>query len=819
MAGMGPDSFALDDSGGIVLQQPSQTAIGPQISLQGGGAEQFQAGQASIAPGGEFQQAAAISAKTLDALNKLTQGALAPHVAAEQKRLYFEGMSQVAQGRSLREIEKQQPWYTKIFGPSATVQGAQAMTAMTAITQAQNEFMENLPELRARSPDEVRKYLVDQATRIGNTGDPTVDGLVQSKLAEQWHAMLDTHMKQHITWQQEDMGNKFVNMQVANGKLLQSTLHQQSGYANPAVMQAEVKKFVDGLAKPYGMTDEAYGKYMASAARANLSNGNFMAYTALKNTGDVWNAIPMNARVQLENEEELWTQNALKKAPALHDIAADQTQLAIALSQGIFPGDEALLNQTIDQMNANWKRRSGASTDMIDNVGREHLLKQFYAGRAKVQTLYRKAAQELADDQAQRTIALAAVNGGTSSLLPPNVSTENAQLAVEEFWKTTQNDDESLTNGINKLAIVSDEKKLRPASLESQLRQDADALFVAGGKISLRQQQSLGIMQKFLSSPGGGPTALANYIGVDSAKRVEVFIGTGVDIDDPKALETTRSWIKNGSGAVVTAADKRAATNYISKQDPSWFKRWMPIFGGPGALSSFDLNDATQAALATDLGPYVAMAKKAYPSMSDESAAQYAYNEVYGNLKNTDFIDGTVIKHNPYVPVAQSLYQGLQALSKDALNQANEDYQWSVREVARGNLKQAVEKGIKSLNDAHISESLYKKASIDNFRDKDFEAVGGDQMGNGVVAIHYRSKKDGRLYPVLVTPQQVYDKYIERLNHIPNMLEMVKKAGELMGERPFTKGVGVLPFTFMQSAVDMGRAGGERMGGIIKGNR
>ncbi|WP_156438389.1 hypothetical protein [Burkholderia sp. BDU5] len=790
MAGMGPDSFALDGGGGVVLQQPSRSASGPQISLQGSGSAGIQGGQAAIAPGGEFQQAAT-SGKTLDALNKLTQGMLAPYIAAEQKRLYFEGMSQVVQGRSLQDIENQQPWYTKIFGPSATVQGAQAMTAMTAIAQAQNEFMENLPSLRTRDPGEVRQYLVDQAVRIGNTGDPLVDGLVQSKLAEQWGPMLDTHMKQHFAWQQEDMGNKFVNMQVANGKLLQSTLHEQSGYVDPKAMQAQVTNFTDGLLKPYGMTDEAYGKYMASAARANLSNGNFEAYTALKNNGEAWNAIPMDARVQLENEEELWTQKALKKAPALSDITQDQTKLSISLTQGSFPGDEKALNGVIDQMNADWKRRSGASTDMIDNAGRDSLLKQFYAGRAKVASMFQKAQEGLADDQAQRTSALGAVNGGTSSLLPPGVSTENAQLAVEEFWQTAQADEASLDNGIKKLALVADDKKLRPASLESQLRQDSDSLFVTGGQINQRAQKSLTVMQKMLASGANGPTALANYIGADNAKRVEAFIGSGVDINDPKALETTRSWIKNGSGAAATSQDKQAATDYIAKQDPGFFKRWMPIFGGPGQLTSYELNDATKAALAADLGPYVAMTKKAYPSMSDESAAQYAYNQVYGNLKNTDFVDGTVVKHNPYVAGAQSLYQGVQAISKNALDQSNEDYQWSVREVARGNLKQAVEAGIKSINDAHMSDPLYTKASIDNFRDGDFQAVGGEQGGRGVLMLYYQNAKNGQVYPVIVTPQQVRDKCLERLNSSRSNVDAAKKAAM---DNPFTQGgVGVLP--------------------------
>lgn len=799
MADMGPSSFALDNSGGVVLQQPTQSASGPSITLQGGGGS-VNPGTTGVAPGGEFQQAAANSAKALNALNKLTQGALQPYIAAEQKRLYFEGMSQVVQGKSLQQIESEQPWYTKIFGPSATVQGAQAMTAMTAITQAQNEFMENMPSLRTQDPDSVRKYLVDQATRIGNTGDPIVDGLVQSKLAEQWPTMLDTHIKQHIAWQQEDMGNKFVNNSVAAGKLLQSTLHEASGYAVTPEQAAqtrdqEVAKFNDSLLKPYGMTDEAYGKYMASAARANLSNGNFEAYAALKQNGDVWNAIPMDARVQLENEEELWTQKALKKAPALSDISGDQTKLSLSLVQGTFPGDEKALNQAIDGINASWRARSGASTDVIDNHGRDLMLKQFYTGRNKVNAVIQKAQQGLADDQLQRTTALAAINGGSSAIMPSAVSEQNAQLATEEFWQTTQGEAKSnpqaLDNGIAKLALVSDEKKLRPASLESQLRQDAEALFVTGGSISPRAQQSLQIMQKFLSVPGGGPGALSNYIGADNAKRVAAFIGSGVDVNDPKALETTRSWLKNGSGAVATKADRDAAAAYIDKQDPGFIRRMLPIFGGPGALTSYSLNDATKASLAADLAPYIATTKKAFPSMNDEQAAQFAYNQVYGNLNNTDFIDGTIVKHNSYLPGAQSLFQGVQAISHNGVSQANDDYQWAVKEVARGNLKDAVSQGVAKLNAANATDPLYTKADIGNFRDSDFQAVGGEQLAHGIVTVYYQNSKNGQVYPVLIRPEQVRDKYQERLNSSRGGIGDLVKG--LQDNSMTQGGVGIIP--------------------------
>ncbi len=59
----------------------------------------------------------------------------------------------MAQGQSLQQIESDQPWFTKIFGPSTTVRGAQAMSATTALTQAETQTLEDMQDLKQQSPD------------------------------------------------------------------------------------------------------------------------------------------------------------------------------------------------------------------------------------------------------------------------------------------------------------------------------------------------------------------------------------------------------------------------------------------------------------------------------------------------------------------------------------------------------------------------------------------------------------------------------------------------------------------------------------------
>jgi len=761
---MATNSFALTDNG-VVLQQPNETPLGVQISLSGGGVNAVPSGTPGLVPDGEYlqhgQQMADASAKTMNALNTITQGALQPIAERQRQRAFYEGMSQVVQGKTLMEIKREQPWYTKIFGPSATVQGAQSMTALTALSQSQSEYLAAMPELRKQDPDTVRKYLVDQATRLGSTGDVLVDGIVQKKLVEEWGNMLSIHMKQHMAWQQEDMANKFVTLQVANGKLLQTTLAQQIAPDSSERRQAEVDKFMTGLAKPPGMTDDAYGKVMALSAQSQLHNGNFEAYEAMKRNAEVWQAISPDARQSLLDTEHLWTQRALRDAPALTAIGNDLTHFQLALQYGGFSGDESQLHAAIDQFNARFKAENGASRDMINNDERNKLVELFHRGRASAASAWEKDRLGKLDAQAQQANALQAINMGRPDLLAPGISENNARIATEEFWQKALENPGSIDNALSKLAQSSHEPKLRPPSLEERLRRDAKAVFTVGGNLSESQIGSLSLMQKMLTLTGGGPHALADYIGAADAARSQTFLNSGVDLNDPEAVKQTLLWLKEGEGAHVTREDREAAGDYLDKQDPSWYLPWRS-----GALDSLELNDATKRRMTEELAPYVAISRKAYAGMSFENAAQFAFNQLYGNPNNADYVDGTIVPKRKYQDGVQTLFAGVRELADTPISQNSKIYQTAVNGVLRDTLRSNVER----------AAGRFAGADTKNFRNKDYVAVGGEQLPGGSLMLTYQHTETGRTLPVIVAPQQVWERVKqeivrERIGHKPYLIE------------------------------------------------
>jgi len=623
--------------------------------------------------------------------------------------------------------------------------------------------MAALPELRKDSPEAVRKYLVEQAARIGTTGDALTDGIVQQKLAEQWGPMLSTHLKQHVAWLQEDTGNKFVELQAANGKLLQETLAQQEGY-DDIRRQQETDKFVAGLARPPGMSEPAYGQYLTAAAKVQLHNGQFAAYEAMKADEAVWQAIPSEARQALIDSEALWAQRALRDAPALTAITTDEAHFKLAVSQGRFDS-ETQVHATIDQFNANFKEQSGSATDMINNTERAALVAQYHRAREAQASSWAQAQAGKLNDYNQQAATLAAINSGDPSRLPPGISEENARLAVEAFWRDALASPEAgtLDNALAKLALVSWEGKLRVPSLQAQLRQDATALFAVGGAITERQRASLTLMQKLATTPTG-PAALSAYIGPEAALKVQAFLGSGVDLDDEKSLVEFRKLFKDGAGAHTTQDDIESARRYIEAQDQGWFTRNLNPFSDTGALNEYELTAPTLRRLAQDLAPLVARAKRTWPGLDDDAAAQYAFNLTTGNPETTDFVDGTLVPRNPHARGVQSLYAGVRQVAGVPISQADETYQAAVRGTLRGTLREHVAAQVRKLNDDGLPDAGREhEADLSRYRDEDYEAIGGEQLAGGRLMVTYHHKETRRPVAVIIEPQQVWEQYKQHL--------------------------------------------------------
>ncbi|OZI20053.1 hypothetical protein CAL26_21095 [Bordetella genomosp. 9] len=721
------------------------------------------------------------SSKVLDALNQLTRGALDQFVQQKQQEQYFEGMSEVAQGKSLLEIQKEQPWYAKIFGPGATVRGAQAMTMMSAMDDAQSTFLQNMPELRKQSPDVVRKYLVDQAKQIGSTGDPATDAMVQAKLAEQFGPMLDLHMKQHVAYVQEQNVTTFGNTLVSAGDTFQTARGVGDGFYTPEQQEQQKARALAAFQPLPGMTDEAWGKATAQAMQANMLKGNFAIVDAFKQTPE-YQKLPLDTRNALERMQPYAVQWVQKNNPLYQGDASDTAGLHVALSQGSGPQSIEQLDKYIDSRNAAWTQKTGASTPFFDNDERARMHVMWFQGQeylrrqqAPLINAYLKGEQQARDAQQQQTDLLDGMSNGRAPIALDHMSADVVQATLRaSFADSQRKGPEALRSWVGKLAVASQwGAKTVDSDLKNQLTTDANNFFVQGTLTTDGMRNSLGLMQVMATSPNG-VAALAQYVGPENAAKMTMLVQSGVNLSDKSAVDAVRQAVQNGWKADVTQKDIKEAQAAIDGEDPGFLKRNIPIFG-PGSVTGYDLNDDSKRRMAQDLAPNVARYMRGM-GMDRDTATQLAFAQMFGPSSNVDFIDGT------YVPGSlTSRGQGTGLFAAVAgriggLSQTSEDYQEAVRNVITQNMAGAVGKvpiktadkrtnvAGKAMNNLlnavpFVGDQMPRPFSEqgltpdpNTFDPDDYKSVSGMPIGAGVVQITRVPKTNDRgMRPVTVT--------------------------------------------------------------------
>ncbi|WP_397473753.1 hypothetical protein [Pusillimonas sp.] len=688
--------YGLDSNGKVVIQEPANTGTGPATRLTGGGASFSGFAQASQAPGSNFGAIADPTLKTLDALNKLTSGMLQPLIEDAKKKQYFEGMAQVAQGKTLIEIQKEQPWYTRIFGPSATVQGAQAMTLMGAMNQAEAQFYQELPKLAQQPPDVARAFLVQQAAELSNTGDAVMDAMLQAKLAEQFGPMMNAHMKQHYKYIQEQNNLAFGNNLMTAGDAYQQKLGQ-TGFFTPEQLEMEKIRAVEAFTPLEGMEHDAWQKATAQALTANMMKGNFGIVEAFKET-DLYQKLPLNVRTQLETQVEpyaaQWVQRNL---PAFRQDAYDLVSLELALSQGTGPQTLEALDAWIEVANEKWAVESGSSEPRFNNNQRAALVAAWHKGqlfREKQEAAARahagKMEAEYQDAAAQQTAALFAANN--NGALPPNhskIAPENVQSIYRKVREDLEQagDQSGLNNWLGKLAVVSNNgSKWLDQDLSMRMTTSANNFLQQGIAVSDEMLRDLQYMHAMAQAPNG-LAGLANYIGATNATKMTALIKSGVDLSDRDALDTVRVSIARGWEADPTAKDRKAVLRYLEGED-TFLQRNLPIFG-TGALTGYNLNEPSKQRLGELLAPTAARLVKGN-GLSMEEAIPLAFSLMFGNSSKIDYVDGSFTEPNP-----ASEFRSMFSVVSEKANvqsQASEDYQKALTNVIDKAMAQAIGK-------------------------------------------------------------------------------------------------------------------------------
>jgi hypothetical protein len=607
------------------------------------------------------------------------------------------------------------------------------MSAVTAISQAQAQFFEAMPTLRTKSPQEVRQFLVDQATSLGSTGDPVVDTVVQSKLADGWSQMLATHMKEHIKWQQEDMVTKQVNMNVSAGSKLQAARKAAAGTGwSDQDQQREYADVITAAAPAPGQDQKSWSKGMISSLQANLQAGNFDYYNAIKGS-KLWGQIDPVARTHLDALVPLYVQRDAANNPAIHDIKQSVGAFSFTLAHGISGiGTTAEFNSTVDQINAAHQQQTGSPDPLINNTQRTTLYKQWLTGLAARQTAV--DALKVKEEKYTRSAQLAMTgfnSGNPNQLVGLPVDKKGVADAMDSMFDTAvgSGDVDKVKTYFDKASIVASNSDLRSPKLTAILTTQIPQLLSGNGPLTGDQASALNYARLLLQTPNG-PAALSAYLGKE-APKVVAFIHANPNPDDPKQLETVRQAIANGWVNQPTSKEIKAVQAYVVGQDTSLLKQVLVHVGtlglvdATGTMNSFSLSPAAEMALGEQIAPQVAMYQKAY-NLPLEEAAQIVLADT---LRGADMVPGAFVPRNAAVATDQTLTGAVNRITHGLGVQSTTIYQDALKKLIDDQLT------------AHVQA---KGGDMGHFDPDDYEVRSGVQMGHGMVKLFLWPKDMGK---------------------------------------------------------------------------
>ncbi|QRR09739.1 hypothetical protein FPJ27_26260 [Burkholderia sp. MS455] len=769
-------SFSLGADSGVVTQQ-STFGGGGSTSFSGGPSGAGQS-SGSIAAGGNAMQFADTVARrgmqNIDTLNKLAGGMLQPYIERQKKLQYAEGMAQAAQGKSLIEIENDQPWYTKLFGPDATTQGAQAFNMAAAMQDAQSQFMQAMPQLREKSPDQVRQYIVNKMGEVQPSGDPYFDAMVQQGLAEQLPKMLSAHMGQYMQFTQEQAYNGFTNLGASGGQALQETMKANNNLTPDVVAQAH-EDYTNLLMKPDNMTTEAYQRGLRDTVLSNAQNGNWQAVRAIRSMPE-YASMPTDMKDNLEVQIPRLEQEYAQRNPAARNLFTSRADLRWSLQHGTTgmdssPEGHAKLDAAMDTMEDSNRKLNGDAAAMYDNEQRAQMHKMLDAGNANILAQYQKAQlKQLNYDQAVDLVGKA-INSSSPAALTglPLPDGAKAQVTDTMFRKASgpeyANQPDVQANLFDKLSAVAYDSSLQSPMLKQVLTQQMNLMLNGDTPLTPDMAQALQYADALRRGLGGAGAVMA-YMGDSMGPKVIALLDSGYKLDDPLQLKTARHLISRGAGAVATTQEVQDARSVVASASPGWFKRMIPFWGGDGELTPYNLTDGNKRQLAEHIAPLIAQYKKAY-AYDDDRAASTALSQV---VANADLVPGAVILNNrafgarPFYEMVNRQFPG--AVQRQGQSNYQAALKWAIEKQA-GPLEPEITGDATDVGMALTPFSSRSKAAAMEY--PYWQVTSGENLGNGFMSL-FLTNRQGHQQMInidaKVIAQRMRDTFGNRPEHV-----------------------------------------------------
>lgn len=262
------------------------SASGPRMGIDGG---EIRNGVGGTAGKDWFQDGMDIGG---GALPEFLNEAFAPALQAAKEERMWDGFVKAREGATMQEITEDQPWYTRMFGPTDYELGASMYTVQKNVSDMEADVVARMPELRKLDSAAMGKEL-NRLSQSAQTGNAFTDTLLRKQLMDRAGPVMDLHTKERVAWQQGELvrhqteaigsaSTAYNSMMVANAKLGKNAPLDQSVVANQT--QARAALF-DTLRTSQYQTDGSIKEVYTAGIRGMADRGEFYAVNALIDAG------------------------------------------------------------------------------------------------------------------------------------------------------------------------------------------------------------------------------------------------------------------------------------------------------------------------------------------------------------------------------------------------------------------------------------------------------------------------------------------------------------------------------------------------------
>lgn len=465
--------------------------------------------------------------RTLDAVLEIGAGILGRKMKDQQNAAFLQGVQRVMTGEAVKDIADEQPWYTQIFGPTSTVQGARAYAQIAQVDKYTADLYGDMDRLQKMSPDEVGLEVIG---RMNNflTGDDATDAAIQLKMVESAGPFFKAHAKQHYKWQQTDMQTQVTNAMLQAGDTIQSAAR---GWMEGTATQQDRDMALSGALASWqpleGQSANSYWEAVKTATITSMAKGNHYMAQAVwaKRDGQhsLFESAPADVQLELLNARETYEARTREKEGTL-EFGAEMGRIQGLMATGQMTPAQGVA--AMENVNTQFRLKTGIDGDVYDKKDIARFIQSDYSA-------YYKAAQAAARARAEGTKAQQTLNEQVSSSQAA-ITLGNAQAALDSAIPRQVVDNTFLGMLQSKADAGQDPLDLVVRNYVGQggggsgyvnkaLQNNMmSGIYASSGGYTPMLDQSVAQYDALIARPGGKATALA-YFGADTVVQLENY--------------------------------------------------------------------------------------------------------------------------------------------------------------------------------------------------------------------------------------------------------------------------------------------------------